>query len=453
MRTCSRLFAVFLLAPALSQGADWFQWRGPLGTGVSPDQGFPTRWSKGDVSWRAPLGGAGVSSPVVWGDRVFVTSQAGRGTLRPGNHPSLSRGEEKSETALKAAESEGVAKVEFLVEAFHRDDGRRLWAYRMVAEGDLPAVHEKSNLANPSPVTDGRYVYAWFGTGQLVALDVDGKLAWQRHLGQELGPFTLDWGAGSSPALYNDLLILQCDHGERAHLLALDKSTGRERWKRERGKDVRSYSTPTVVAGPKGDELIVNSSVRLEGWDPSTGELLWYTGDANRFPIPVPSLADGVLYASRGYRSGPYMAIRLGGRGDVSASHVAWSVATGAPYISSLLHYEGLLYMANDVGIVTCVDARTGEKVWQERIEGVYTASPVAAEGRVYLVSEGGDVIVLQAGRQPRILERNALGERTLASPALSEGQIFLRTDEHLVAVGKRGERPSERRAARQLPD
>jgi outer membrane protein assembly factor BamB len=152
--------------------------------------------------------------------------------------------------------------------------------------------------------------------------------------------------------------------------------------------------------------------------------------------VPVPAFHDGVLYASRGYRSGPYFAVRTGGRGDVSKSHVSWSVATGAPYIASLLHYQDLIYMANDAGIVTAVDPKTGEKVWQERIAGIFTASPVAAEGRVYLVSETGETIVLQAGREALVLARNAIGERTAASPALADGRIFLRTDDHLVAIG-----------------
>jgi outer membrane protein assembly factor BamB len=151
----------------------------------------------------------------------------------------------------------------------------------------------------------------------------------------------------------------------------------------------------------------------------------------------VPTHHAGVLYTSRGYRSGPYMAIRTGGRGDVTKTHVQWSVATGAPYVSSLLYYDGLVYMANDVGIVTAVDAETGEKVWQERVEGIFTASPIAGDGKIYLLSETGEAIVLRAGRQPAVLERNALGYRLVASPAVSDGQFFLRSDDYLLAIGK----------------
>jgi outer membrane protein assembly factor BamB len=432
--------AVALVTAGASGASDWPQWRGPLGTGVSLDRGLPTTWAPDKLAWKSSLGGLGLSSPVVWGDRVFVTSQMGRGALKPGTHPTLARGEEaKDEKPLgfgTAPSAPDAGKIFFLVEAFDRRDGRRLWQHRMEAEGELPSVHEKHNLASPSPVTDGRHVYAWFGNGQLVALDVDGKLAWQRHLGKEFGAFEINWGHGSSPALVEDLVILLCDHEPASYLVALDKATGKERWKAAREKGSISYSTPTLVRGPRGDELVVNSTRRIDAYDPRTGTLLWWTGEPHRFAVPVPAYHDGVLYVSRGYRSGPYMAVAAGGRGDVSATHVRWSIPTGAPYVSSLLNYEGLIYMANDAGVVTCVDPRDGQKVWQERIAGIFTASPVAGDGKVYLVSETGETIVLAAGRQAKVLARNSVGERTVASPAIAGGRIFIRTDDHLVAVG-----------------
>ena len=432
--------AVLAVSAGWSDGDDWPQWRGPHGGGVSAEKNLPVRFGREDVAWKAALGGLGVSSPIVRDDRVFVTSQKGRGTRRPGTHPTLARGEAgKAERPLGgdgAAERES-GRVEFLVEAFARADGRRLWQHRLRAEGDLPGVHDKHNLASPSPVTDGARVYAWFGNGQLVALDVQGRPVWSRNLARDYGPFDITWGHGSSPALYGDLLLLLCDHERASYLLALDKKTGERRYKVNRGKGLRSHSTPTVVRGPRGDELIVNSSQRIDAYDPKTGKLLWYAGEPNRFPIPVPAHHAGVLYTSRGYRSGPYMAIRTGGRGDVTKSHVLWSVPTGAPYVSSLVYYDGLVYMANDAGIVTAVDAASGEKAWQERVDGIFTASPVAADGKLYLLSETGEVIVLRASRQPQVLERSTLGYRMVASPAVSNGQFFIRTDDHLIAVGK----------------
>jgi len=431
----------FAWAVAAVHAEDWPQWRGPLGIGVSPERGLPTTWDAEQATWRVRLGGLGVSSPVVAGDRVFVTSQAGRGTLRAGNHPTLARGEDaKAERPLgPGARPEGdPTRVSFLVEAFQRKDGRRLWQHSFEAEGALPEVHQKHNLASPSPVTDGELVFAWFGTGQLVALrTATGERVWQRHLGREYSPFDISWGHGSSPALHGELLILLCDHRPASYLLALDKRTGAVRWKADRPQGSVSYTTPAVFRGPSGDEMIVNSTRRIDAYDPSTGSLLWWVGEPHNFAIPVPAFADGVLYMSRGYRSGPYLAVRAGGRGDVAASHVLWSMPTGAPYVSSLTYYEGLLYMANDAGIVTCLDPKTGGKVWQQRIDGIFSASPVAADGKIYLVSETGETIVLQAGREPRVLARNPSGGRSVASLAISGGQVFLRTDEHLVCIGR----------------
>ena len=415
---------------------NWPQWRGPHGNGVSSEEGLPSRWSNEEnVTWKAPLKGLGLSTPVVWGDHVFVTSQLGKRVLRDGNHPTLVRDERvEDEKPLGDAEDTGIR---FLVEAFHREDGRRLWEYEIEAEGELNPVHQKHNLASPSAATDGERVYAWFGTGQLVALDMEGKLIWKRHLGEEYGPFVINWGHGSSPTLYGNLLILLCDHEPASYLLAVDTRTGENVWKTDRGSGRSSYSTPTVVEGPAGDELIVNSSERVDAYDPATGEFLWFTGEPNRFPIPVPSAHEGTLYASRGHRSGPYMAIRTGGRGDITESHVTWRVGAGAPYISSLVHYEGLVYMANGAGVVTCVDAKTGERVWQERTGGIYSASLVAGDGKIYLVSETGETIVLAAGREPNILERNQIEGRLIASPAISNGRLYFRTDDHLLSIGE----------------
>jgi len=438
-----RLFAVSVVFQILMAGhvlaENWPQWRGPQGNGVSPEEGLPVRWSSEEnVVWKAPLRGVGVSSPVVWGDRVFVTSQLGQGALREGDHPTLARDEsvinEKPLSARDADTSKGT--IHFLVEAFHRSDGRRLWDYQVEAEGKLDPVHQKHNLASPSAVTDGERVYAVFGTGQVVALDMEGALVWKRNLGEEYAPFEINWGPGSSPTVHQDLLILLCDYAPASYLLAVDKRTGKNVWKVDRGIGRWSYSTPTVVTGPQGDELIVNSSERLDAYRPATGEFLWHTGESNRFPIPVPSAHNGIIYTSRGYRSGPYMAIRTGGRGDVTQSHVEWSVPTGAPYISSVVHYQGLLYMA-EAGIVTCVDAQTGERVWQERIGGIFSASPVAGDGRIYFVSETGETVVLAAGREPNVLERNQIDGRLIASPAISNGRLFLRTDDHLVSIGE----------------
>jgi outer membrane protein assembly factor BamB len=421
--------------------ADWPHWRGPNAGGVAPDKALPVRWSTTEnIAWKAAVAGVGISTPIVSGDRVYVTSQVGSGVRRPGNHPRLVQGGDASalgERAIEAVAGGDASRTFFLVEAFARSDGRRLWERRIEAEGELTPVHDKHNLASPSPVSDGSLVFAWFGTGQIVALDQKGAVVWQRHLGREVGPFDIQWGHGSSPVVYGDLLILLCDHASASYILALDKATGKERWKTDRGKGRSSYSTPLVVEGSFGAEVIVNSSERIDAYDPRSGAFLWHVGDANRFPIPSPVFHDGVIYASRGYRSGPYMAIRPGGRGDVAATRTVWHVPTGAPYVSSLLYYDGVVYMANDVGVLTAVDAASGERLWQERVDGVFSASPVAGGGHVYFVSENGETVVVKAGRSPQVIVRNPLGERAVASPAISNGQIFIRTDNHVFAIGK----------------
>ena len=237
--------------------------------------------------------------------------------------------------------------------------------------------------------------------------------------------------------LYKDLLILLCDHQSASYLIALEARTGKLRWKADRGKGRASYSTPLVIPGPRGDELLVNSTERIDGYDPATGELLWHADAPRQTPVPSAVLHDGLIYLTRGYRNSPYLAIRPGGRGDVSASHVVWRAPGGGSYAASLVAYDGLLYMTNDVGVLTCADAKTGERLWQTRLDGVFFASPVAADGKIYFVSQTGDTFVVKAGRAPVILARNALGERLVASPAISDGRIFLRSDSRLFAIGR----------------
>jgi outer membrane protein assembly factor BamB len=209
------------------------------------------------------------------------------------------------------------------------------------------------------------------------------------------------------------------------------------RWKQDAPAGVTSYSTPLVVDAGGKTEIVVNSSVGISGHDFATGARLWHFDEDNRFPIPTPVAHDGIIYMSRGYRSSPFMAIRAGGSGNIADSRVVWRVPSGAPYISSPVQYEGLLYMTGDVGVLTLSDAKTGERVYQERVGGVYTASPVAADGKVYLVSEDGETIVLSAGRTPTVLARNRLNARQLASPAIAGGRLFIRADDVLYAIGK----------------
>jgi outer membrane protein assembly factor BamB len=432
---CAILFTSSLFAD------DWPSIRGPAGIGVTAEKALPVKWSDSSgIAWRVKLPGAGVSTPIVHGAHVFVTSQIGSGRRAPGNHPSLVQGADREaagERNLRAAAG-GTDGVTFALTAYRWTDGARAWHHELPADGPLPGVHDKHNLSTATPVTDGQLVIGWFGTGQVVAVDAaTGKRLWAKHLGKEFGSFEINWGHASSPVLHGDLAIFPCYHESGAYLLALDKRTGAVKWKRDREPGAHSYSTPVVVTHDGSATLILNSSRGVEAFDPLTGSTLWHVNEDNRFPIPMPVHHQGTVYLSRGYRSSPYLAIRLGGRGDVTQSHVVWKTPTGAPYVSSLVYYEGLLYMGSELGILSAIDPATGQSVWRERVGGVFTASPVAGDGKVYFPSETGEVVVLGASRTPAVVARNALDTHIVASPAVSRGRLFLRGDDELIAVGK----------------
>lgn len=428
-------WASLLLCTPLCAG-DWPQWRGPASQGTSTESNLPTTWSATqNIAWKARLAGFGASSPIVWGDLVIATSQIGTATTRSGNHPRLARDDQalaSREHAIEGARMPSTSAkgdVFLAVEAFSRADGSRQWEYQLKAIGPFPELHEKHNLATPTPVTDGERIYAWFGNGQLVALDMKGKLVWTRHLGEE-APFENQWGHGSSPIVHRDTLILLCDHFPAAYLLALDKRTGKQVWKVDRGKGRVAHSTPVLIPGVESVELLVNSSERIDVYSPADGKLLWHAGSERQTPIPTPVSHDGVIYMSRGYRNSDYLALLPGGR-------VKWQQPSGASYVPSILHYQGLLYMTNEIGVVTCAEASTGERVWRHRLGGIFFASPVAGDGKVYMTSETGETFVLRAGRAPEVLATNDIGERLIASPAISGGRIFLRSDGTLFAVGR----------------
>ncbi len=408
------------------EAASWSHWRGPKANGVSNETRLPTAWSRTEgIEWHVELPGRGSSTPIVVADRVIVTSQVGRGPIGQGRGP----GE---------IDKPGKPTVTFVVQAFNRTDGSLVWQDEVASVGELMPVHSMHNLASPSAVTDGERLIVWFGTGQLLSYDLDGNLEWQRNLAEDYGPFTLRWGHGSSPMLHGDSLILLCDHTPESYLLAVDKSNGTTLWRTGRGSGERGYSTPIAISRPHSganaarDEIVVNSNQGIDGYDAATGELLWHYEDYNRVPVPMPVFSEGVLYTSRGYRSGPYLALQLEDGGEVE---VLWRRETGAPYVSSPLLYQGLIYMASEGGILTVVDPLTGDTAWRERLGGAFWASPVGADGKVYLVDEGGETVVIEAGSEYRPLSRNPLDERSVASPAILDGWIFLRTDRGLWAI------------------
>ena len=442
------LAAVALLCSftASVRADNWPQWREPAANGVA-DSSAPRHWTPDrGVRWKAALAGQGTSSPVVWGGRVFLTMQIGAG-------PIDERGAQFAGTRRAALRDADGDAVTLAVQAFRLADGGLVWEHRLAATRPLPPVHRNHSLATPSVVTDGTLLFVWFGTGQLISLDLDGAPVWDRHLGEDYGRFDVLWGHGSSPMLHDELLILQVDHPRGAYLLSLDKRTGAERWKIDRGPGLRSYSTPLVVSTDGGVELIVNSSNRIDACDPRTGALLWHAGLPVELAIGMPVHRDGILFTSRGYSSSPYLAVATGGRGEVSETHLRWRHASRAPYVSSLLLHEGLLYMATENGVLTVTDAESGDIVWRERLGGVFTASPVSAGSHLYFLNESGETVVLAPGREPEVIARNPLEERSLASPAIMEGQILIRTDQHLWCIDGQGPAVRDQGPRPQGPD
>jgi outer membrane protein assembly factor BamB len=420
---------LWLLSLALLPAADWPQWRGPDSLGISPESNLPTSWSPTrNIAWKASLSGTGTSSPIVTGDLVIVTSQSGSTDAPNGADPRLARDDRSlatKENAISAKPSPD-GKVHLIIEAFKRTTGQRAWQYKLEAAGPAPEFHEKHNNATPTPVTDGKRLYAWFGNGQIVALDLAGKELW-KHL---LPNFNTHWGHGSSPMLYKGVLIFLCDHRPVAYILALDAATGAIKWKIDRGQGRVSHSTPIIIPGPNGDQMLINSDQRIDAFSPSTGEPLWHTGSARQTPIPSAVYDTKAIYLSRGYRNSDILAL------DPATGAQKWRMPNGGSYVPSILLYQGLLYMTNEVGVVTCAEAETGTAVWKERLPGIFFASPVAGDGKVYLLSETGEMFVLKAGRKAEVLARNDLAERFLASPAIANGLILLRSDSTLFAIG-----------------
>ena len=423
----ARSALTFLILTAVASAENWPQWRGPRSDGTSLEANLPVKWSETEnIAWKTALTGMGTSTPIIWGDHIFLTSQLGDGP---------SAGGSDFDNAREAKSTGSRNGVTFLVSAYAREDGKLLWEKRFAAADELPAVHIKHNLASPSCVTDGELVYAWFGDGLAVALNFDGEFAWKRNLAEERAGFDVRWGHGSSPTLYEDSLLLLVDHPGGSYLLSVDKRTGKDRWTADRGVEKRSYTTPFVVPGPNGDQIVINTNHGVEALNAKDGSALWRVGESNRVPVSTPVFHQGVIYSSRGHFSGPYLAVGVGGKGDVSDSQLKWRVGTGAPYVGSLVYASGILFMATERGIASAVDAETGETLWKQRLGGVFTASPVVADGRVYLFAEDGNAYVVAATRQFELLAENAIGERVLASPAIASGRVYIRSDEHLFAI------------------
>lgn len=398
---------LLLLALPLLTAADWPAWRGPSGDGVAPDKKLPENWSGTEnVRWKAPLPGVGVSTPAVVGGRVFVTASDGR------------KNERLHVIGLDAS------------------TGKELWRTRFFGSAIPESEYTPGGMAAPSPACDGRRVYALFGTGDLVALDLDGKPVWVRSLGDEYGPFRNRWGMSSSPLLVDDTVVVQVDQWGGSYLLAVDVKTGKNRWRTPRDAAV-NWTSP-VLATVKGKPQIIASGTHLvKGYDAATGKELWTVKGMQQQCIPTPIVSGGFAYAVSG-RKGNSLKIRLdGAAGDVTDTHVVWKKSRGSPFTPSGVVYEGRYYLVDDDGLGTCLDAKSGETIWQERMGGHYRASLTAGDGKVFFTSLEGDVTVVKASEDFEMLSKNKLGEAIHASPAFAGGKIYLRGEKHLYCIGK----------------
>lgn len=396
--------SLVLLTLATARADNWPGWRGPGNQGISTETKAPLTWSpKTNIRWKVEVPGAGVSSPVVWGDHIFLTASDGR--LNDQLH----------------------------VYAFHRKDGRILWHARLF--GSAPTdLYPPGGMAVPTPATDGKYVYVLFGTGELAALDFAGKPVWIRSLAEEYGPFRNRWGMGTSPVLAGNTLVVQVDHWSQSYLLAVDPKTGANRWKANRPGSV-NWTSPLVVKVKDRLEVITFGTNHIRSYDSEKGTELWRVDGMHFQCIPSPVVSGDLLVACSGDNT---MGIKLdGSRGDLTKSHVLWKNTKAKAFLPSPLLYREHLYIPSDRQFVSCYDAKTGTLLWKERVGETFHASPVAVGDRVYIPTKEGTVAVVAAGSEFKLLSTNSIGEQLIASPAVSNGQIFLRGEKHLFCVGE----------------
>jgi len=407
--------------------------------GVSTEKNLPTEWSATkNIKWKTPIAGRSHSSPIVWGNKIFITT-AIEGPVVPGAKAVKHMIGDKE---FLHPDSIGAdRKHTFKVICLNATTGKLLWEQTAFEGTPYDNRHRKSSFAASTPATDGKYVYAFFGSEGLYAYDMSGKLAWKADLGK-LG--TVGMGTGTSPVLHDNLVVMQCDeeNGDASFIVALDKKTGKEVWKTFRKVQV-SWATPILVRTAKRAELITSGTEAIVAYDPATGKELWRHKGVESNAIPSPVANNEVVFLSAGFPAKIVMAIRLGAAGDLTDSaNVAWKHSKGTAYVPSPILYGDYLYLTTDRGILTCLNAKTGELVYEGGrvpIPATFTASPVAFGGKILLTSEDGDTFMVKAGPKHEMLGSNSVGEPVYASPAIADGRIFIRGEKNLYALEIRG--------------
>ncbi len=390
----------FLSLPLFAE--DWPQFRGVTGQGHSPEKGLPLTWTETqNVRWRTPLPGSGWSSPSIVNNTIWLTTATD-------NNTSLRL------LSLDATSGKILSNTE---------------VFRVKDVG--PGIHKKNSFASPSAIVQGDKVFVHFGFYGTACVTSKGDILWKQTLKYEP-----QHGPGGSPALFEDLLIISCDGFDEQFVVALDAATGKIRWKTARGKGNQAYTTPLIIDVAGKPQVISPGAHHAYAYDPRTGKEIWYIEYGSGFSnVPRPVYAHGLVYICSGFFQPVLFAVRPDGRGNVTKSHVAWSHPRAVPLTPSPIVVGDELYMVSDNGIATCLDAKTGQSHWQQRIGGNHSASPIAVDGRVYFLSEEGECTVIAPGKQYQQLAKNTIDERTLASISVSGRALYLRGDRHLYRL------------------
>ena len=428
-----------------SSGVHWPGFRGANASGVAEGFSIPTTWdaeSGKNIAWKTAIPGLGHSCPVVWGDRVFVTTAIG------GKDDDLKVGLYGD---IKPVKDDAVHRWQVL--CLDKGTGEILW--QKTAYEGVPKIkrHTKSSHANSTVATDGKHVVAMFGSEGLYCYDMDGKLLWKKDLGVLDSAFFMvppaQWGFGSSPVIHDGRVIIQADVMKDSFLAAFDIKDGKEIWRTPRD-DYPTWSTPTIVSGANGAEIVVNGYKHSGGYEFKTGKGLWKLSGAGDIPVPTPVLSGDLVFLTSAHGSlSPIYAVKTSARGDITLEEgttsnegIVWSIPRGGAYMQTPLVYGDHLYVCRDNGALSCYETGSGERLYQQRLgsgSAGFTASAVAGDGKIYYTSEMGDTFVVKPGPEFELLAENALDEITMATPAISEGMLLFRTKDHLVAVAEKG--------------
>ncbi len=430
--------------PATAKGS-WPGFRGPQASGVADGQNLPDEWNGKtgqNILWHTTIPGLAHSSPIVWGNRIFVTSAIStdpKASFRPGLYGDGDASTDRSHQR-------------WMLYALDKQTGKILWD-RLAYEGEpLDKRHIKATYANSTPATDGRIVVAWFGSQGAYAYDINGKFLWKVDLGRlDFGAYdvpTYEWGSASSPIIWKDLVILQCDTQTDSFIIALNANTGETVWKTDRD-EIPSWGTPTVATTSKGEELIANASNFIRGYDPRTGKELWRLGGSSKITAPTPIFADDVLVVVSGRApERPIFVVKAGARGDLtlpegktSSDNVIWSRTGRGSYMPTPLIYNGILYVLANNGTFDAYNLKTGAEIYRQRLPTIgsgFSASPVASDGKIYLSNEDGEILVVSAGEKFNHIATNSMGELLMATPALSDGVMYVRSAASLFAIGRK---------------